>query len=101
MEVVTSNGLRAVVSACWYLDIFAPGKTDWGREWADYYSCDPQDFNGTAEMKKRVIGGHGAIWGEATDATNLLPVVWPRLAATAERLWSPKDVSADFAEFAE
>ena len=72
-----------------YLDII-DGATAWGRQWLDYYACDPQNFPGTAEQKALVIGGHGAIWGEACDAFNLLPRIWPRLAATAERLWTPQ-----------
>ena len=35
LKNVTSNGLRAVLSGCWYLDIIS-GATAWGREWLDY-----------------------------------------------------------------
>jgi hypothetical protein len=35
LKNVTSNGLRAVLSGCWYLDIVS-GATAWGREWLDY-----------------------------------------------------------------
>ena len=55
--------------------------------------CDPRNFEGTPAQKKLVIGGHGAIWGEAVDATNFITRVWPRLAAVAERLWTPKNLS--------
>jgi hypothetical protein len=72
-----------------YLDIIN-GDTAWGRDWLSYYACDPHDFDGTDTQKALVLGGHGCIWGEACDAFNLLPMVWPRLAATAERLWTPK-----------
>eukprot|EP00039_Didymoeca_costata_P010737 m.145292 g.145292 ORF g.145292 m.145292 type:complete len:835 (+) comp14943_c1_seq1:283-2787(+) len=94
LQSVTKAGLRAIVSGCWYLDIIS-GETAWGRQWVDYYNCDPTDFDGTDEQKELVMGGHACIWGEACDATNILPRIWPRLAATAERLWSPKNITTD------
>jgi hypothetical protein len=92
MAAVTSAGMRAVLSNCWYLDIINDD-TAWGKEWTHYYQCDPTEFDGTAEQKALVMGGHAAIWGEACDATNILPRVWPRLAAVAEKLWSPQDLT--------
>ena len=32
-----------------------------------------------------VRGGHGEMWGETVDASDLQQTVWPRLAAVAER----------------
>ena len=98
MLAVTGSGLGALVSACWYLDGLHK-ETARGREWINYYQCDPQDFNGTDAQHKRVRGGHACIWGEATDATNLLPRIWPRLAAVAERLWSPRERANDAVDF--
>jgi hexosaminidase len=99
LAAVTAKGLGAMVSHCWYLDMIN-GDTAWGREFLSYYACDPQDFAGTDEQKARVLGGHGCIWGEATDASNLMPAVWPRMAAAAERLWSPRNRSQDTQDFA-
>ena len=54
------------------------------------YSEDP--CQGVAEADEPlVLGGGGAEWGD--DASTLGRTVWPRLAAIAERLWSPRSVN--------
>jgi hexosaminidase len=71
----------------WYLDnLHVP--------WDQLYTNEPCE--GIPEHRHdlcaRVLGGHGEMWGERVDASDLDSTVWPRLAAIAERLWSPQQL---------
>ncbi|VIO88168.1 Glycosyl hydrolase family 20, catalytic domain containing protein [Brugia malayi] len=83
IEYATKLGYYVILSACWYLDLITST-----ADWKLYYSCDPQDFNGTEAQKHLVIGGEAALWGEWVDESNVIPRLWPRASAVAERLWS-------------
>eukprot|EP00930_Biecheleria_cincta_P032184 TRINITY_DN22339_c0_g1_i1.p1 TRINITY_DN22339_c0_g1~~TRINITY_DN22339_c0_g1_i1.p1 ORF type:complete len:532 (+),score=87.01 TRINITY_DN22339_c0_g1_i1:94-1689(+) len=69
----------------WYLDGL-------GSTWEDMYSVEP--YQGLAPAPGRVIGGGGEMWGETVDPSDIESTVWPRLAAIAERLWSPAQAIA-------
>ncbi|XP_023194090.1 beta-hexosaminidase subunit beta isoform X1 [Xiphophorus maculatus] len=88
MARITLAGYKTLLSAPWYLNRIA-----YGQDWPGFYKADPQDFQGTEEQKKLVIGGEACLWGEYVDATNLTPRLWPRASAVAERLWSAKEVT--------
>jgi hexosaminidase len=66
----------------WYLDNTA---TDWEHVYLNEPCCGVPD-----ELCPMILGGHGEMWGETVDASDLQQTVWPRLAAVAERLWSPR-----------
>jgi hexosaminidase len=45
-----------------------------------------------AGSEKYILGGEAAEWTELAGPWNVDSVIWPRLGAVAERLWSPMDV---------
>nr|XP_012806162.1 beta-hexosaminidase subunit alpha [Jaculus jaculus] len=83
MEKITQAGFRALLSAPWYLNHIT-----YGPDWNDMYKVEPLAFDGTPEQEALVIGGEACMWGEYVDSTNLVPRLWPRAGAVAERLWS-------------
>lgn len=69
---------------------------DGGRSWCDpfktwevMWSHEPAEAT-SPESEHQIMGGEACMWSEQVDAANLDAVVWPRAAAVAERLWSPK-----------
>jgi N-acetyl-beta-hexosaminidase len=69
---------------------------------ASAHGCNTkgQDVNITdPEQQRRVIGGEVTVWGERLDPATMLATAFPRAAAAAERLWSPraKDILAETA----
>lgn len=83
MQQLTGKGYNVILSSCWYLDALKSG-----GDWLDFYRCDPYYFPGTTEQKEKVMGGEAAMWAEVVDANNVMPRVWPRASAVAEKLWS-------------
>ena len=88
---VVNAGYRAILSTPWYLEdvhLITP--------WQDFYTVEPMKgiAEDDAKLKARVLGGEAAMWGEYIDGSQLLNTAWPRTAATAERLWSPRAMNS-------
>jgi hexosaminidase len=82
------QGYDGILSAGYYLDLVQPA--------AIHYVVDPlkgETANLTPEERKHVFGGEAAMWEEIASAENIDAKLWPRLAAIAERLWSPENVT--------
>jgi len=80
------RGYRGILSAGWYLDAMRTAEY--------HYLVDPLPANSglTEEAAQRVLGGEACMWAEHITPESIDSRIWPRLAAIAERLWSPREV---------
>lgn len=86
-QSVDSN-FQGLLSAGYYLDLMAPASA--------HYAVDPlkgETANLTIDQQKKILGGEAAMWEEIATAENIDAKLWPRLAAIAERFWSPEDTT--------
>jgi hexosaminidase len=81
------NGYNSILSAGYYLNLMSSA--------AEHYMVDPlPQANGLSpEQQGRILGGEACMWTEQTKPEDIDSRVWPRTAAIAERLWSPRDVN--------
>jgi hexosaminidase len=89
----TENGYRAVWSIArgvgfgsWYTGGDA-------EPWETMYIREPCEGLSEAQCSN-VLGGGAEQWGETVDTSDLEQTLWPRAAAVAERLWSPRPSNA-------
>jgi hexosaminidase len=81
------KGYAGILSSGYYLDHLQPAEK--------HYLVDPipADSSLTPEEAALILGGEACMWGEYISQENIDSRIWPRLAAVAERLWSPRDVT--------
>ena len=74
-----SKGYRGILSYGYYLDHLKPASF--------HYAVDPAIGD-----DPRILGGEACMWSEYVSAETVNSRIWPRAAAIAERLWSPREV---------
>jgi hexosaminidase len=81
------NGYNGILSAGYYLNLMSPASA--------HYAVDPLPENTdlNPEQQARILGGEACMWEEQTNALDIDSRIWPRAAAIAERLWSPRSVN--------
>ncbi len=82
------KGHRGILSWGYYLDHLSPA--------GYHYGIDPLGGPAaqlTPDQAARILGGEACMWDEYADSETVDSRLWPRLAAIAERLWSPKTVN--------
>ena len=81
------QGHLGLLSFGYYLDLIWPA--------ARHYAVDPMTGAAaalTAEEQKRILGGEACMWSEFVTPETIDSRIWPRLAAIAERFWSPQEI---------
>lgn len=81
------KGYQAILSYGYYIDLIQPA--------AYHYMNDPipDSVKFTEQEKKMILGGEATMWSELITPTTVDSRIWPRTAAIAERLWSPKSAN--------
>ncbi len=81
------KGYQGILSYGYYLDHMLTASS--------YYQVDPLDKEAaglTTGEKALILGGEACMWSEFVTPENIDSRIWPRMAAIAERLWSPQSV---------
>ncbi len=87
LAAAAKQGYRGLLSNGYYLDLMWPA--------ARHYAVDPMSGAAatlTPDEAKRILGGEACMWAEYITPETIDSRIWPRLAAIAERFWSPQDV---------
>lgn len=81
---VLPNRNPVLVSRGYYLDHLRP---------ASYHYLQDPLSSVSSMQSKNLLGAEAALWSETVIASNLDSRLWPRLAAIAERFWSPQSTT--------
>ena len=81
------QGYDGILSNGYYIDLSFPTH--------QHYRVDPvaADSNLSEQQMAHILGGEATMWGEWVGPETIDSRIWPRTAAIAERLWSPREVT--------
>ena len=86
LKDATTKGHNVILSNGYYIDLVQPA-------WK-HYANDPApiDLKLTTDQEKLILGGEATMWAELVTPETIDSRIWPRTAAIAERLWSPREI---------
>lgn len=86
LATAARQGYRGLLSHGYYIDLMRPA--------AEHYLNDPLPATTSLapEEQRRILGGEATMWSEWVTPESIDARIWPRTAAIAERLWSPREV---------
>jgi hexosaminidase len=80
------KGFTGILSNGYYIDLIEP-------TWRHYLNDPiPENTTMTPEEQKLILGGEATMWSEWVSPETIDSRIWPRMAAIAERFWSPREV---------
>ena len=81
------KGYDGILSNGYYIDLSYPA--------SQHYVADPLPADsGLSEAEAaHILGGEATMWSEWVSPETIDSRIWPRTAAIAERLWSPREVN--------
>ncbi|MGD9345463.1 MAG: family 20 glycosylhydrolase, partial [Candidatus Aminicenantes bacterium] len=85
---IAKKGYRGILSNGYYLDHQLSA--------GHHYRVDPLSGDAAAlnpDEQAHILGGEACMWAEFVNPETVDSRIWPRLAAVAERLWSPARVT--------
>jgi hexosaminidase len=85
LDAGAKQGFSGILSAGYYLDAMTTAGA--------HYAVDPLPATSglDAAQAARILGGEACMWGELITPDSIDSRIWPRTAAIAERLWSPRE----------
>lgn len=94
---ITEKNKNAILAGRWYLGMEPnPLNKSLPRihpDWKVWYKTDPQDFQGTLDQKKLILGGMGTIWSDLVKL-DIFNRSWPLMNAVGEQLWSSREITS-------
>jgi hexosaminidase len=88
LGAAAKQGYQGILSNGYYIDLM------WSAD--RHYATDPWG-KGVDQLpeaeRSRILGGEATMWSEFTPPELVDSRIWPRTAAIAERLWSPREVT--------
>jgi len=87
LEEAAKLGYQGILSQGFYIDL--------NQSTTFHYLNDPlpDDSPLTERQQELVLGGEATMWSEYVSPENIDSRIWPRMAAIAERFWSPGSVT--------
>jgi hexosaminidase len=89
LSEAAAKGYRGILSWGYYLDHLRPASFHYGVDPLG----GPDAAALTPEQSSRILGGEACMWAEMVGPETVDSRVWPRMAAIAERFWSPANVT--------
>jgi hexosaminidase len=89
LSEAAAKGYRGILSWGYYLDHLRPASFHYGVDPLG----GPDAAALTPEQSSRILGGEACMWAEMVGPETVDSRIWPRMAAIAERFWSPANVT--------